>query len=238
MKNSVAEVPRFGFCQRSSQGSSEEGTYWRSIERAPQHYTLNLRCLLAMIQIKIPEYPCQSGLLNSVSFICTSCHWHNSDLQRSLQLLWFFDAPCWWPWRGWRRGWGCSWTRAASGPLAVWRGWRRTDWLWSGCRRRGENKQHIEDSPSALCFDDISRLFKMLLKHWSKRRQWRSGSRRGVKPLQRRTLQHRRRFSLDLQRHVEDLVGVGPPDAPQQLLKVGHKSYSRSWEDINRQRKG
>lgn len=37
----------------------------------------------------------------------------------------------------------------------------------------------------------------------------------------------------DLQRHVEDLVGVGPPDAPQQLLKVGHKSYSRSWEDIN-----
>lgn len=37
--------------------------------------------------------------------------------------------PCLWPWRGWRWGWGCSWTLGASETPAGWRGWRRTDWL-------------------------------------------------------------------------------------------------------------
>lgn len=46
------------------------------------------------------------------------------------------QSPCLWPWRGWRGGWGCSWTLAASEPPAWWRGWLRTDWLWSGCRHR------------------------------------------------------------------------------------------------------
>lgn len=50
------------------------------------------------------------------------------------------NSLCLWPWRGWRRGWGCSWTLAASGTPAWWRGWLRTDWLWSGWKRcRGWN---------------------------------------------------------------------------------------------------
>lgn len=48
-------------------------------------------------------------------------------------------SPCSWPWRWWRRGWGCSWTLAASGPPAWWRGWLRTDWLWLGCADKRQN---------------------------------------------------------------------------------------------------
>lgn len=39
----------------------------------------------------------------------------------------------------------------------------------------------------------------------------------------------------DLQWHVQDLVGLRPPDTPQQLLKIGNESHSRTCEDINRQ---
>lgn len=43
--------------------------------------------------------------------------------------------------------------------------------------------------------------------------------------------------NTDLQWHVEDLVGLGPPDTTQQLLKIGNESHSRPCVDINRQRK-
>ena len=54
-------------------------------------------------------------------------------------------SPCSWPWRWWRRGWGCSWTLAASGPPAWWRGWLRTDWLWLGWADKSQNceRKHL-----------------------------------------------------------------------------------------------
>lgn len=65
------------------------------------------------------------------------------------------SSPCWWPWRGWRRGWGCSWTLAASEPPATWRGWRRTDWLWLDC---GGKETKVSNNVTKPTCRDCSRV--------------------------------------------------------------------------------